>query len=139
MRSLKAAPKLLAKMAGSVLARFKAGLLVGAGLQCVKGTLTSGQHCGIHRMDTLSNAFVILVKITLDHVTPTVTRPIKVPLSPRFNRLHGAFKRHLPGPMPSAGINFRQFIGPPTRHHRCSRSVGAALTMIIFTVYKDVI
>jgi hypothetical protein len=43
----------------------------------------------------LSNAFVAQMKITLDDVTPTVSRVIEVPLSIRLDRLHTVFQAAL--------------------------------------------
>ena len=40
----------------------------------------------------LSNAFVVRMRITLDDVTPTVTRLIEVPLGIRLDRLHAGFQ-----------------------------------------------
>lgn len=40
----------------------------------------------------LSNAFVVRMRITLDDVTPTVTRLIEVPLGIRLDRLHAVFQ-----------------------------------------------
>jgi hypothetical protein len=43
----------------------------------------------------MSNAFVVRMKITLDEVTPAVTRTIEVPLNIRLDRLHTIFQAAL--------------------------------------------
>lgn len=43
----------------------------------------------------LSNAFVVRMRITLDEVTPLVTRVIEVPLGIRLDRLHYVFQTAL--------------------------------------------
>jgi len=43
----------------------------------------------------MSDAFVVRMKITLDEVTPVVSRTIEVPLNIRLDRLHTVFQTAL--------------------------------------------
>jgi hypothetical protein len=54
--------------------------------------LAGGKRDPEHGAGCLSNAFVVRMTITLDDVTPVVSRVIEVPLGIRLDRLHTVFQ-----------------------------------------------